>query len=127
MNDVKATVKRGVSALVLASAATLLSHTLCADDTAARSLADSPDQLEFPIILRQPLNQLAAVGSSASFSVGAENGPLTYQWLRNGVTLSGETNSTLTVLKASVDDVGLYTCNVAKDLEIVPTLDGFDP
>lgn len=80
-----------------------------------------PDQAEFPIILLQPLNQVLPVGSDATFSVAAMGDPLTYQWLRNGVALAGETNNSLTITNVKVADVGLYSCNISKDLEIVPT------
>jgi hypothetical protein len=59
--------------------------------------------------------------SNATFSVSAANGPLAYQWLLNGITIPAATNSTLTINNARLQDVGLYSCNVSKDLEIVPT------
>lgn len=80
-----------------------------------------PDQSEFPIIVLQPVDQLVPVGSEAAFSVSAANGPLRYQWLRNGVEISGATNSTFTIANAAVADVGRYSCNVSRELEIVPT------
>ncbi len=52
-----------------------------------------PDQLEFPIVLVQPLNQLVPAGASATFTVWAVNEPLAYQWMRNGVIISGETTA----------------------------------
>lgn len=83
--------------------------------------AEFPDQLDFPVILLQPLDQLAVKGDSATFEVTAENGPLTYQWLRNGAPLKGETNATLTLKEVSVDDVAKYSCHVSRGTEIVPT------
>ncbi len=110
--------------VALASLATLLANgaSYPYDNIVASDFfTEYPDQLEFPIILVQPLNQLVPAGASTTFVVGAVNEPLTYQWMRNGVILSGETNSTLTITNAQAANVGLYSCNVAKDLEIVPT------
>jgi hypothetical protein len=83
--------------------------------------AEFPDQLDFPVIVLQPLDQLAAIGHSATFEVTAENGPLTYQWLRNGAAMAGETNATLTLKEVTINDVARYSCNVSKGTEIVPT------
>ncbi len=80
-----------------------------------------PDQEDFPVILLQPVNQMVHTYSDATFSVVAANGPLAYQWLRNGIAIPSATNSTLTIANAGIEDVGLYSCNVSKDLEIVPT------
>lgn len=81
----------------------------------------SSDQPEFPKILLQPDNQMVPLGSNATFIVVAKNGPLTYQWLRNGVVLDGLTNSGMMILNVQIEDVGLYSCNVSKGLETVPT------
>lgn len=83
--------------------------------------AEFPDQIDFPIVVLQPLDQLATTGGSATFEVTAENGPLAYQWLRNGVALPGETNAALTLKEVTIDDVARYSCNVSKGPEIVPT------
>jgi hypothetical protein len=110
--------------MALASLATLLSNgaSYPYDNIVASDFfTEYPDQLEFPIILVQPLNQLVPAGASATFIVGAVNEPLAYQWMRNGVIIPGETNSSLTITNAQVANVGLYSCSVAKDLEIVPT------
>ena len=43
-----------------------------------------------PAIITPPTAQTVSAGSTATFSVVASsNGPLTYQWLRNGVALAG--------------------------------------
>ena len=34
----------------------------------------------------------------------------TYQWYRNGVAITGETGSTLTISSISTTDVGIYSC-----------------
>lgn len=80
-----------------------------------------PEQAVFPIIVLQPLDQLVPAGGTVSFEVKAENGPLTYQWYRNGSALSGQTNTALVISNATISDVGLYACSVARESEAVPT------
>jgi hypothetical protein len=48
-----------------------------------------------PGISAQPLNVTASPGGTATFSVSATGGRLSYQWYLNGVSLAGATNSTL--------------------------------
>ncbi len=82
---------------------------------------DASVQAEFPVITRQPLDQAILVGSKATFTAQAVNGVVTYQWLRNGVPMEGETNSTLTLEKIAIEDVGYYSCDVSNGEEAVPT------
>ena len=78
------------------------------------------DQLEFPKILRQPEDRAAGIGSNVTFTVTADSAD-SYQWLRNGVVMEDQTNSTLTLENLSVEDVGYYSCDVIKASELVPT------
>ena len=87
----------------------------------AQEIGTQSDQPEFPRIIIQPEDQLVPLGSNATFTVIATNGPLAYQWLRNGVAIDGQTNSSLTVENAGINDVGFYACDVYKDMETVPT------
>ena len=63
-----------------------------------------------PEITAQPLNQVAGVGNSVSFSVTATGSGLTYQWrkgvinLINGGNISGATTATLTINPVNVTD-----------------------
>ena len=84
--------------------------------------ADSPPavQSEFPLITQQPEDQMAYTGSNATFTVKAENAD-GYQWLHNGNPISDQTNNSLTITNAGIKDVGYYSCNIFKDIEIVPT------
>ena len=60
-----------------------------------------------PVITVAPTNQSAGVGGSATFSVTASGTPApTYQWQRNGVALSGQTASTLTLNNLALTDSG---------------------
>jgi hypothetical protein len=92
-----------------------------AGTTAPAQPADSLDQSAFPMIIAQPTDQCVPLGSSATFTVVATNGPLTYQWLREGVPIAGQTNSSLTIANAQISDVAHYSCNVSQGLEVVPT------
>lgn len=50
-----------------------------------------------PTITTQPQNQTVAQGSSATFTVMATGtSPLSYQWMENGVTISGATSASYT-------------------------------
>jgi hypothetical protein len=83
--------------------------------------SDDAEQSEFPQITAQPTDQDVAEGTTTTFTVEASNGDLTYQWMRNGVTLEGQTNKSLIIENVGVDDVGQYSCNVSKEMETVPT------
>jgi hypothetical protein len=51
-----------------------------------------------------------AAGGVASFSVSASGPePLTYQWLKNGFTIPGETSPTLTLHNVQTTDEGQYS------------------
>jgi hypothetical protein len=67
-----------------------------------------------PFIVTQPANQLAAVGSNASFSVTAGGTqPLNYQWRLEGNALTGATNSVLNLTNVQLTDAGNYSVVVA--------------
>ena len=58
-------------------------------------------------IVGQPSDLIVTEGDDAFFSVEAEgSGNLTYQWLANGVPITGETGETLTVLATTLDEDG---------------------
>ena len=77
-------------------------------------------QPDFPKIIYQPEDQMVYLGSNAVFTVKATNTD-GYQWLRNGNPINGQTNSSLIITNASIRDVGYYSCNLFKDIEVVPT------
>ena len=83
-------------------------------------LTDSVDQSEFPQITAQPVDQVVPIGSDVVLSVQANNAD-GYQWLRNGVPVDGQNNSSLTIANAGTNDVGFYSCEVFNGTEIVPT------
>jgi hypothetical protein len=63
----------------------------------------------------QPANQTVMVGQTATFSVTAGGtGPLSYQWFKNGVAISGATSSTYTTPAAVSGDTGaVFTVSVS--------------
>jgi len=76
---------------------------------------------EAPLIITQPANQTVTVGQTATFSVTASGAaPLTYQWYKGGVAISGATSSTYTTpATVSGDSGSLFTVTVANALGTV--------
>jgi glucose/arabinose dehydrogenase/alpha-tubulin suppressor-like RCC1 family protein/sugar lactone lactonase YvrE len=69
-----------------------------------------------PRILSQPAGQIALAGTNLTFSpivVGSE--PLVYQWLFDGLPISGATNMFLLLQNVQPDHAGNYTLMVAND------------
>ncbi len=65
-----------------------------------------------PTILVQPKSQTVMVGSSVSFNV-VDSGGTSYQWKKNGVNISGATNSIYTISSVKKDDAGNYSVAVS--------------
>lgn len=58
-----------------------------------------------PSIVTQPVDQSAAVGQTATFTVVASgSGPLSYQWQRNGTAISGAMAASYTTPPATIND-----------------------
>ena len=69
-----------------------------------------------PEITVQPQAQMVYAYSNASFSVTAEGKYLTYQWKKDGVDLTGETNATLNITDANATlHDGNYSVMVSND------------
>ncbi len=64
--------------------------------------------VQAPAITTQPVSQSVALGSDTTFTVVATGGPLNYQWLFNGSTLAGATNSEYTRAGVTQQDSGDY-------------------
>ncbi len=63
-----------------------------------------------PAINTQPIGQTGIVGSPSTFTVVATGtAPFTYQWRKNGVSISGATNGSLTLPSVQPTDAGIYT------------------
>ena len=62
-----------------------------------------------PTITAQPLNALVLAGRTATYSVSVSgSGPLSYQWQRNGMAISGATLPTYTTPALVATDGGCY-------------------
>src|ERR1700722_7967844 len=81
---------------------------------------DTTDQSQFPAVVQQPVDGAIPVGASTTFSVQATNAD-GYQWMKNGVAMDGETNSSITINSVSTNDVGYYSAAVIQGSEVVPT------
>jgi polygalacturonase/pectin methylesterase-like acyl-CoA thioesterase len=67
-----------------------------------------------PVITTQPTNQMVTLGGTAVFSVAASGYPSpAYQWLINGVSLTGATHATLTLTNVQWGDGGIYSVTVS--------------
>jgi hypothetical protein len=63
-----------------------------------------------PSITGQPASVTVTAGASASFSVTATGtAPLTYQWQKGGVAISGATSSSYSISSTVAGDAGNYT------------------
>lgn len=69
-----------------------------------------------PTITDEPDALAVCVGDPASFSVTATafNGPLTYQWRKDGFDILGETASTYSIAATVSGDFGIYDCVVTE-------------
>lgn len=66
------------------------------------------------LIRRQPRSQLGFWGKSITFGVAAVgSAPLTYQWQKDGSSIGGATNDSLTITNLRVTDAGSYTVIIA--------------
>lgn len=60
-----------------------------------------------PVITTQPANKAVTLGAAATFTVAASGtGPLTYQWSRNGSSISGATSASYTTPATVATDTG---------------------
>jgi hypothetical protein len=64
-------------------------------------------------ITARPLSQAVDVGQNATFTVTATGNALTYQWLKNGATITGANGSTYTITSAQTADAGLYAVRIS--------------
>jgi hypothetical protein len=66
-----------------------------------------------PTITTQPISKTVTVGLSASFTaVASGTAPLTYQWKKAGVAISGATSATYTLAATVAGDAASYTVTV---------------
>jgi hypothetical protein len=74
-----------------------------------------------PSIASQPANQTVNAGQAATFSVtAAGTSPLTYQWTKNGATISGATSASYTTPVATAsDNTAKFTVTVTNSVSNV--------
>lgn len=66
-----------------------------------------------PTITAAPVKRTALIGSSTTFTAGASGAPApTYQWLKNGVAISGATGASFTIGSVQAGDIGNYSVTV---------------
>jgi hypothetical protein len=84
-------------------------------------VAAYPQQIGVPDTGNGAWDQLVQLGDTAFFSVNAVKGG-SYQWLRNGAAIFGQTNSTLVINSTQINDAGYYSCNIANGAAVTPTI-----
>ncbi len=63
-----------------------------------------------PSFSSHPSSQTTTVGGNVTFTAAASGNPSpSYQWLRNGSTISGATSATLTLTNVDLGDAGTYS------------------
>ncbi|MDO8538833.1 MAG: DNRLRE domain-containing protein [Opitutaceae bacterium] len=63
-----------------------------------------------PVLTLQPTSQTVTAGATVTLSVAASGTPTpTFQWQKNGATIAGATNATLTLINVTTADAGAYT------------------
>lgn len=68
----------------------------------------------------QPVSQATTVGANVTFTVTAVgDGPITYQWRKNGTNMPGKTASSLTINNVQAGDVALYDCVISGPINSV--------
>lgn len=87
---------------------------------AGLALAVHAQQIQYPTILQQPVDQCVPFGSTVTYSVVASNAT-GYQWLFNGVTMDDQTNSSVIVSNVDLTSVGYYSAFVFNGGDSVPT------
>ncbi|MFW6221512.1 MAG: C25 family cysteine peptidase [Fibrobacterota bacterium] len=69
-----------------------------------------------PVIVSHPEDQTVLVGESVQFGVEASGYGLSYQWLRDGVEITGETSPRFQIAEASLlDDGSGFSCVVSNE------------
>ncbi len=77
-----------------------------------------------PLITQGPASATVALGSTFSSSINAAGSrPLSYQWRRNGIAISGATNATLQLPNVQSPDAGAYSVVVSNALGNVTSTD----
>lgn len=89
--------------------------------SAAAALAvNTSPQASAVTLTTQPSPQVQPTGGSATLAVAASgSGPLSYQWLKNGVPLAGATAAVLSLTNLVAEDAASYSVTVGNPLGAV--------
>lgn len=75
-----------------------------------------------PSITIQPAGEDVAVGATVTFSVAATGtSPLTYQWLKDGNSITGALGTSYIILNAQTNDSGAYSVIVSNAFGWIPS------
>jgi hypothetical protein len=78
------------------------------------ALESTPPPVLPPLtVATQPFDQAISLGQNTSFTIEATGtGPFSYQWMKDGVALTYQTNASLVITNAQSNAVGYYSCAV---------------
>jgi hypothetical protein len=92
----------------------IYSRALSIAEIAAICNAGSAGKCKAPVISVQPQSRTIVVGSSLQLGPTADGpAPLSYQWQKNGVNLTGFTNRLCTLVGVFTNDVGAYSVTIS--------------
>lgn len=72
-----------------------------------------------PLIDAQPVDNVAKPDDSISFRVSASGKDLTYQWMKDGVPIPGETKDMLSILRVDKSHEGNYSVRISSPCGVV--------
>ncbi len=76
-------------------------------------------------MLGQPSNKTVCDGANVTFTVNSYGpSPVSYQWYKNNVALSGKTQSSLTFAAQAADSGNLYSCRITHDCVVLTSSSG---
>ena len=91
-----------------------------ADFVFSGNVPQAVTNLTVPVSATALVNQTVCPGDTAVFStVASGTPPYSYAWLKNGVVLSGQTNSSLILMNASAGDAATYSVVVSGEMGTV--------
>lgn len=107
------------SATTAADSGSLFSVTVTDDFSSvlSRSATLTVTSVQAPSIVTQPTNKTVRTGQTAKFSVTVSgSNPISYQWRKNGIDISGATSSVYLTPPVTTDDNGSLFSVVATNV-----------
>ncbi|HEV2435683.1 MAG TPA: YDG domain-containing protein [Verrucomicrobiae bacterium] len=100
----------------------LYNRPLSSNEISAIYLAGSAGKCKEPTISTQPQDQTGVFGGTVTFGVVAEgNAPLSYQWLKNNLPVTGATNAALVLTNLQSSDAAGYSVVVSNSFGFTPS------